>query len=312
MKRTMLTAASLSIFMLLTDQAVSQGKPEPRKWVPLGEFAVAPEAEATRERVLNTVDFVYVSSLAANDADAKLSTKVGHLSITFESAGSLMGATCTGSLIGEDLFLTNHHCVVDDRDNLISAAGLAVDMDYLRNGERGGPDARSGVTEILAIDKELDFALLKLSEPLGKTRGWLAIETDPNAVRLERAVKIVQHPAGRPKQLVRKNTEIVRTSGPALHYLADTEGGSSGSPVFGLNGEKIIALHHVGTYDYNEGILMTAIYPRISQFIPVGAATNLVVATAASAPANAPAPAPPAAAPVQRAEPQGGWTPIGN
>ena len=54
-------------------------------------------------------------------------------------------------------------------------------------------------------------------------------------------VTTIQHPDGRKKELSTQNIEIVPDSA-LLFYLADTEPGSSGSPVF-KNG-KVVAIHH--------------------------------------------------------------------
>ena len=334
-----LTAAALALAAVAAGIAPANAQPDPQTWAPIGEFAVAPDTSVTRERVQGTADFVRVASLPASDPDAQLSRKVGIMHMVFEENGSIYKASCTGSLVGPDLFLTNHHCVVNGNGERIPTAGFRVDMNFLTPGENGPSSGVSGVNEVLALNESLDFALLRLARPLGDTIGWLQIDPNPNTLRLERAVKIIQHPDGRPKELVRKNTSIVRTEGFVMHYMADTEGGSSGSPVFGLNDDKIIALHHVGTNYYNEGIQMAAIYPRISQFLPIAASSSAPpVATAASTPPptapattrrSSPAPAPqPAAQPAAQPAPQpaapppaapsspqpdpSGWTAIGN
>ena len=85
---------------------------------------------------------------------------------------------------------------------------------------------------------------------------------------------IIQHPLRQPKQIVvRENTLVARDETlKVLHYLADTEHGSSGSPVFN-NQWEAIALHHWGgphleirgidgrplRRDINEGIRISAI-----------------------------------------------------
>jgi V8-like Glu-specific endopeptidase len=136
-------------------------------------------------------------------------------------------------------------------------------MDYLDDDKKG--IVKSRVTKLLATDERLDFALLKLSQPLGAQLGWLML--DPSGAEKNNAVKVIQHPQGRSKEISRKKSTIVKETSEVLHYLADTEGGSSGSPVFALNGTTVIALHHVGSKNYNEGVRMDKIIPHISKYL---------------------------------------------
>ena len=82
---------------------------------------------------------------------------------------------------------------------------------------------------------------------------------------------IVQHPRGQKKQIALRENQFVCLIDPFVHYRADTEAGSSGSPVFNDQWE-VVALHHAGvpapeqteTGGYiNEGILVR----RIMEFI---------------------------------------------
>ena len=59
----------------------------------------------------------------------------------------------------------------------------------------------------------------------------------------------------------------------ALAYLADTEGGSSGAPVFLRDGTDVIAINHSGWTRrgvpyHNAGSLMSYIVPEIQQYLP--------------------------------------------
>ena len=54
---------------------------------------------------------------------------------------------------------------------------------------------------------------------------------------------IVQHPGGEKKQIALRENRIVDVLDAFLHYEADTEPGSSGSPVFD-DGWEVVALHH--------------------------------------------------------------------
>ena len=71
-----------------------------------------------------------------------------------------------------------------------------------------------------------------------------------------------------------------------LGYLADTEGGSSGSPVFLRDGTGVIGINHSSWFNndfkpiFNGGSLMSYIVPQIEQYLPSGAAPDLVVESA--------------------------------
>ena len=77
----------------------------------------------------------------------------------------------------------------------------------------------------------------------------------------------MQHPRGKKKQVALRENRIIDTLQRFLHYSADTEPGSSGSPVFNDQWE-VIALHHASVRApehtefggvLNEGIRVAAI-----------------------------------------------------
>jgi endonuclease G len=62
-------------------------------------------------------------------------------------------------------------------------------------------------------------------------------------------LNIVQHPAGRMKEVALQKNEVTHLFAERIHYTTDTEGGSSGSPVFS-NQWDLVALHHAaGDWD---------------------------------------------------------------
>jgi trypsin-like peptidase len=54
-----------------------------------------------------------------------------------------------------------------------------------------------------------------------------------------------KHTAGRPKEVVLHDNQVTRVLDTMIYYHADTEGGSSGSPVFD-NEWNLVGLHHRG------------------------------------------------------------------
>jgi len=164
-------------------------------------------------------------------------------------------------------------------------------MDYYQERDVdptfGGLTAR--VLGVLQMDALKDYALLRLDRPIGNTYGWLELDTQtrPNS---SQSVKLISHPDGRSKEIVRRNTEIVdippghpaADDPSAIAYLADSEGGASGSPVFLREGTGVIAIHHSawtrgGEPTFNAGSLMSHIVPEIQQYLMDSTTPDLVV-----------------------------------
>jgi V8-like Glu-specific endopeptidase len=96
-------------------------------------------------------------------------------------------------------------------------------------------------------DKALDYTRLKVLENNNKPLSdWGFLELAPDARPLVGdPVNIIQHPNGDSKQIALTSNDVLSIWGPRLFYRADTEPGSSGSPVFNQDW-KVIALHHAG------------------------------------------------------------------
>lgn len=273
-------AASLSV----AAGAAAQSLPAPTAPAafPASSFQVAPDVSATPEAIQGKANFKKVRDLPTDSANFKLSTKVGQIFRVKWKGEEVEGlyAHCTGSLIAPNLMLTNQHCV----DDGLQPKELLFVMENLQEKGKWPKGSFTFAASFVRVDAFLDFAVVELLRPLGDKYGWLDVETVGSTVTASKAVKIIQHPAGRTKEIVTDDTEVVRVHGKFLHYLADTEGGSSGSPVFDLNGDKIIALHHVGTNQYNEGARMDAIAQIIAPYLPDPGAPQQTSSTPAAAP----------------------------
>jgi endonuclease G, mitochondrial len=85
------------------------------------------------------------------------------------------------------------------------------------------------------------------------------------------SVTIVQHPAARRKEVALRENRLVDIPEQVLHYVTDTEPGSSGSPVFNDQWE-VVALHHAsvpdpspgGSGSLNEGIRISRILAHLA------------------------------------------------
>jgi len=170
----------------------------------------------------------------------------------------------TGFLIGPDLVLTNAHVL----KNLEYVKDAVLRFDY--RADALGTVPNQGRLFRLVPDfyffspaELLDYALVRVQgRPLeqvitqekglspmdlvlkGKHRGYLVTKTD--YVREHDRVNIIQHPDGDPMKVVMtQNYVIGDMANTRVHYVADTMGGSSGSPVFNRKWE-VVALHHSG------------------------------------------------------------------
>ena len=244
------------------------------------------------DSIFGTADFEKMRDLPTNSQDYQLGRKVAFL-FTAVEPGSPRGLICTGFLVGPDLLMTNHHCVHDNFGRPAPLELMEVYMDYYQEWRddptRGGVTA--GVTAIVKADARLDYALLRLDKPIGNTYGWLELDaTTP--VTPGQSVKIIHHSLGRSKEISRRNSQIVEVPAdiadryPFLFgYLADTQGGSSGSPVFLRHGTGVIGINHSSWFNregpiFNGGSLMSWIVPEIEQYLPRGAAPDLVAESA--------------------------------
>jgi endonuclease G len=198
------------------------------------------------ERVIGkTRDFQFIEFL---EQAVYVSRAVGRVVTRLDGGRHSFG---TGFMVSPHLMLTNHH-VLTSAD---MAGRSTVEFDYQRD--------RLGVAAVVRTfqldpsvffmnDKELDFALVAVS-PGGSGRplqeyGWCPLIKAPGKIVAGEPINIIQHPKGEMKQVViRENRLIDSFEGSELFYQyeADTEPGSSGSPVFNDQWE-VVALHHSG------------------------------------------------------------------
>ena len=220
--------------------------------VALAEVTSTSVSDALLERVIGkTRDFQAVEFL---DQAVYARQSVGRI-VTRLGGGRFSYGT--GFMVSPRLLLTNHHVLTSGT----VAAQSTVEFDYQRDRLRRALPVRSCqlAPEIFFLnDKELDFALVAVS-PDGAGRplqdyGWCPLLKAAGKIVAGEPINIVQHPKGEMKQVViRENRLIDSFEGEDLFYQyeADTDPGSSGSPVFNDQWE-VVALHHSGVPRRND------------------------------------------------------------
>jgi len=234
------------------------------------ELGLAGEARLGAERLQGkTVDFVGVSFLElARGAESTVGRAVFR---DLRPQGS-------GFMISERLFLTNNHVI----SSAAEAQRFLVEFDYeLDIDQRPRPVTRFALAPELFFvtdsEDDLDFTVVALGERVSGTGelrdfGYCPLLATDDKHVLGEFVNVVQHPEGDYKQIVLRENQLVARLSTVLHYMADTQPGSSGSPVFNDQWE-VIALHHWGEpfretqtpdgrlvqKDVNEGIRISAI-----------------------------------------------------
>lgn len=169
---------------------------------------------------------------------------------------------CSGTLIGEDLFLTASHCI----DSAITKDKF-VAFNYERATQ--SPDLLQQehfkITEVVedgVYGRGLDYAILRLEGKPGLKFGFTGIK----AYRPEdgHLLTIIQHPKGQAKQV--ESGPMAGESGNYMQYAdLDTEPGSSGSGVLDAQGLLVGVHTNGGCYSQggaNKGVKMTEIIKK--------------------------------------------------
>ncbi|MGO7028744.1 trypsin-like peptidase domain-containing protein [Rhizobium johnstonii] len=208
---------------------------------------------------------------------------------TVHGAPVLHNGTCW--LVAPELVLTNHHVIqaraagtgaasATDLDLQVDAAEILFDFD-------DDTTAATAITKAKLVwsDKLLDFALLRIDS----NRPWLEVARDipeTPAGHQAPALNVIQHPRGGVKRIAIRNNLMSGASESELRYFTDTEGGSSGSPVFD-DTWSVVALHrsHRVATDVqfqgkdvaylNIGTRMSAILAHLKQHLPAGTIPEL-------------------------------------
>lgn len=173
-------------------------------------------------------------------------------------------ANGTGFLIQDNWLLTNNHVL----KNLKDATEARIQFNYQETFGSAKLDPIEMKTDAAAgfhTSVEHDWAAVKMPPAASEQFGCLPLEE--HDVKVNDFVNIIQHPMGAPKAIALYHNLVIATPPEFVHYLTDTEPGSSGSPVFDSEW-NIVALHHAGRTQagadgkmltFNEGIAIRTV-----------------------------------------------------
>jgi len=208
------------------------------------------------ERIIKANELMNVTFLYKG---ASVARTVGRVIIR-QPSGRIIGYG-TGFMVSPQLLLTNNHVL----ESKLDAQHSLIEFNFRENyfGQltesikfKLKPD------DFFYANEHLDFSLVAVEKKnihgnLLLEQGWnQLIKTSGKAIVGEH-VNIIQHPAAEPKQIVIRQNTIKALKDSFIHYITDTEIGSSGSPVYNDQWE-VVALHHAGVpkRDSNGNILL--------------------------------------------------------
>ena len=168
------------------------------------------------------------------------------------------GASGTGFLVSNtNSIMTNNHVLPTPE---VAAEGTA-EFGYESGGQKIHLALRPDTFFI--TNPKLDYTIVACDRDVGADVVAIPLLRSPSTITRGERVNVIQHPRGRPKEVAIRSNDVTSVLKTVIRYRADTEPGSSGSPVFN-DAWDLVALHHAGVVDgggraTNEGIRIASI-----------------------------------------------------
>ncbi|MBW4616298.1 MAG: trypsin-like peptidase domain-containing protein [Desmonostoc vinosum HA7617-LM4] len=202
--------------------------------------------------------------------------------------------SCTGTLIADDIVLTNAHCVVNPETRKVSQAiaflpnlinGVIPDRNDVAYATQVyyGTDFKRGTLE----DYVDDWAIIKLNKPLGIKYGYLGWKSLPSSTLIGNTKKfsLVGYSGDFPNPSkkgyenltagesmtagVHLGCSILRQKDNLFYHNCDTTGGASGGAIItNINGKYYVVALHSGWNKVNGLVLNRAVpISRIDEWL---------------------------------------------
>ncbi|MET0741644.1 MAG: serine protease [Candidatus Nanopelagicales bacterium] len=151
----------------------------------------------------------------------------------------------TGFLVAPRVLMTNNHVLKTAAD----ARKSSVQFNYEErpDGSVRPRTFKLAPDQLFITSAPLDYSVVAIDGPKdpGTSQGVLPLIGAAGKALLGEWLNIVQHPEGQTKRIAIRQNRLSDELPKFLHYEADTNPGSSGSPV--LNDQwEVVALHHSG------------------------------------------------------------------
>ena len=155
----------------------------------------------------------------------------------------------TGFLVGGTYLLTNCHVIPDKK----VAKQCVAQFNYVEDDQgytKTSVDYEFDSETLFIPELALDYTIVQLKTSLftqqpGYKYGWIQLVEDDENILPGDGIFVIHHPKGKPKKIDLSNNEVIANGlyKNFLRYQADTDYGSSGSPIFN-NKWELVALHH--------------------------------------------------------------------
>jgi len=184
---------------------------------------------------------------------------------------------CTGFLITEDIIITNHHCVSDEKMAVHIIVNFAHEVNRLKSN-----DYTFKCDKFLGSNKDLDYALIKCDGKPGQKVGVLKLKQGFEMLAEDSLIYLIHHNCDygiNPRCSWTKKLspgKIDTSDFDIIRHSADSLRGSSGAPLFSLKDGLVIGLHHAGKLTnaktqagvYNQAVAMERIVEDIRISFP--------------------------------------------